>query len=111
MSKIGFDLGGSTATEEETEVDQRIAPRWKIILHNDDHHSFEFVIMMIMEIFKKTTEQAFVHTLEIHEHDTSVLTTCSKERGQLYLEQVSTKHERRGDTDLGPLNCSLEPDE
>lgn len=111
MTKIGFDLGDNVAVEDDTEVDQRISPRWKVILWNDDHHSFEFVIEMITKIFKKNIGEAMIHTLEIHDNGCSVVTTCSKERGQLYLEQVSTNHEKRGDLDLGPLNCSIEADE
>lgn len=111
MGKIGFDLGESVAVEEETATDNRICPRWKVILHNDDHHSFEFVIAMIIQIFKKEFEEAFVHTIQVHEQGCSVITICSKERAELYLEQVSTMHERRGKTDLGPLSCSMEADE
>ena len=111
MTKIGFDLGSDTVVEEETTVDHRISPHWNVILWNDAHHTFEFVIGMITKIFKKELEEALVHTLEIHEKGRSILTTCSKERGLLYLEQISTMHERHSDKDLGPLNCTIEPTE
>lgn len=111
MSNIGFDLGGSTVIEESTDTSQKICPRWKVILWNDDHHSFDFVINMIMKIFKKEIEESVLHTLEIHDTGCSVVTTCSNERAQLYLEQVSTCHEYKNGEDLGPLSCTMEPDE
>lgn len=80
-------------------------PQWNVLLLNDDVHSFPFVIHVIMQVFRKTVEEAFSFTLGIHQTGQAILTTCSKERAELYLEQVSTFKEG----DKGALGCAMEP--
>jgi ATP-dependent Clp protease adaptor protein ClpS len=104
---IGFDLGLDEEVATETNTDQKIAPFWKVLLWNDDYHSYEFVIKMVMKIFRKTDEEAFVVAFTVDQTGSAVVATCNKERAELYLQQVASMHEGK----LGPLNCSMEPDE
>ena len=85
------------------------AKRWQVLLHNDEFHTFEFVIMLIMELFGHSLESAVQLTYTIHEEGRASVATCSKERAELYLEQIASKHERHGERDLGPLQASIEP--
>ena len=104
---IGFDLGLDEKVETDTTTKQKVSPFWKIILWNDDYHSYEFVIKMVMTIFRKTEDEAFGVAFEVDKTGSAVVATCNKERAELYLQQVSSMHEGK----LGPLNCSMEPDE
>lgn len=97
-----------TVLEPIIENDARIAPRWHVILHNDDHHSFEFVIDLLVNIFRHNEMEALVITLNIHESGRAIAATVSKERASLYLEQVASYREKRFTLDLGPLDCSME---
>jgi ATP-dependent Clp protease adaptor protein ClpS len=40
---------------------------YKVLLHNDDTTTFDFVIAVLTRIFHKTTEEAIVVTQAIHE--------------------------------------------
>jgi ATP-dependent Clp protease adaptor protein ClpS len=93
----------------DPEVIPDYAKRWQVVLHNDDFHTFEFVIMLVMEIFGHDLENAVVLTYTVHQEGRARVATCSKERAELYLEQVASKHEYRGDESLGPLSASMEP--
>jgi ATP-dependent Clp protease adapter protein ClpS len=52
--------GGGTITERETDTQVRLSPHWKVILHNDDVTTFEFVIRLLVELFHKEIGRAHV---------------------------------------------------
>lgn len=52
-------------TEEQTSV--QLPNMYKVILHNDNTTTMEFVIHVLMRIFHRTTEDAMVLTETIHE--------------------------------------------
>lgn len=93
--------------EEVTDTNQRICPRWNVLFLNDDYHSFGFVIFVLCEVFRKNFEDALQLTIEIHHEGQSIVETCSKERAELYLEQVSSIKEGK----LGSIGCVMEPAE
>jgi ATP-dependent Clp protease adaptor protein ClpS len=47
-----------TKKKEKSEVDMLLSQPYKIILHNDDHNSFEWVITCLMKICGHEFEQA-----------------------------------------------------
>lgn len=101
------------AVIEDTEVEvfasskQNLCPNYHVMFLNDDHHTFGFVIAVITTIFRKQLEEAYALTLQIHHEGQAVITTCSKERAELYLEQVSSMREG----EKGPIYCVMEPAE
>jgi len=100
---VGFDLD----LEEKQETNQKISPHWHVMLLNDDYHTFPFVIMILVKIFKKKIEEAVELTYQIHEKGQAIATTCSKERALLYQEQVTSVKEG----DKGAIRCIIEPAE
>lgn len=52
-------------TEEQTSV--QLPNMYKVILHNDNTTTMEFVIHVLMRIFHRTIEDAMVLTETIHE--------------------------------------------
>ena len=91
-----------TRTEEQT----ALAPRWKVILHNDDVTTFEFVIELLVGIFRKEAEEAVRLTYEIHNTGAAMVTVTTQERAELYVEQVRSLARPRG----YPLVASMEPE-
>src|SRR5207237_8094114 len=58
--------GGDTAvaTEKKTRTDR---PRlWRVLLHNDDFTTMEFVVKVLMEGFNKTAAEATDLMLQVH---------------------------------------------
>ena len=43
----------------------RHAPRWQVVLLNDDDHTYEYVILMLVELFRMTAENAFRLACEV----------------------------------------------
>ncbi len=95
-------------TDEATKP--RLLPPYNVILENDDHHSFEFVLMVLCKALGFSAERAYQYTLEAHESGQAVVWTGSKEVAELKLEQILTFHEDRDDgRKFGPLSCRIEP--
>jgi ATP-dependent Clp protease adaptor protein ClpS len=89
-------------TKEQNET--RIAPRWKVLLLNDDVTTFEFVTDLLVSLFKKPLAEARRLTQEVHDSGSAVVVITSLERAELYVEQVRSLARPRG----FPLTATLE---
>ena len=47
--------------------------RYKVIMHNDDVTTMEFVIMVLMDVFYKTEEEAERLMLEVHNNGSAIV--------------------------------------
>jgi ATP-dependent Clp protease adaptor protein ClpS len=78
--------------EEEFESDLALEleePRmFKVLLHNDDYTSMDFVVDILTRIFHKTQAQAEQIMLQIHEKNKAVCGVYSFEIAQTKAEQV-----------------------
>jgi ATP-dependent Clp protease adaptor protein ClpS len=52
----------------EAESRERIdePPRYKVLLHNDDYTTMEFVVWILTQVFNMAEEQAFAVMLNVH---------------------------------------------
>lgn len=98
----------STTSTPKTEEQARtqLVPLWKVILLNDDVTTFDFVIGLLISLFRKQPADALRLTVEVHETGAAVIEVTSKERAELYLEQVKSLARPRG----YPLTATMEPE-
>ena len=96
--------------EEEFESDLALEleePRmFKVLLHNDDYTSMDFVVEILTSIFHKTQEQAVQIMLQVHEKGKGVCGVYTYEIAQTKAEQVS----RLAKQNEFPLLVTLEED-
>lgn len=95
-----------TAPDVASESKTKLAPRWKVLLWNDDVTTFLFVIELLQSLFQKSHPEAVRLTHEIHNVGFAMITVTSKERGELYVEQVKSLARPRG----YPLTATIEPE-
>jgi ATP-dependent Clp protease adaptor protein ClpS len=99
-----------TKPESREETRTRRVPPYHVILENDDHHSFGFVIEVLRKALGYSAERAFQLTQQAHTTGRAVVWTGPKEVAELKADQITTFHEARSDgTNLGPLSCTIEP--
>jgi ATP-dependent Clp protease adaptor protein ClpS len=103
------DTGTATKPREREETRTRLLPPYNVILENDDHHSFEFVIDVLRKVLGCTEQRAFRFAEQAHTTGRAVIWTGSKEVAELKVDQIRSFHEIRGSLKLGPLGCTLEP--
>lgn len=59
--------GTDIQLDEKIKVTVSEPTRWKVIFLNDDHTPIEFVIELLMQVFKHTTDTAKDITMQVHE--------------------------------------------
>lgn len=66
----------------------RKAPLYHVILHDDDKHTYQYVITMLVQLFGKTPEQAFQHAREVDTSGVTIVDTTTLERAELKRDQI-----------------------
>ena len=80
---------------------------WKVILHNDDYTTQDFVIAILKTIFRKSEAEAVSIMLNVHQKGVGVAGIYPKDVAETKVAQVRQAAERRE----FPLLCTLEPEE
>lgn len=68
----------------EESIEIKIPKMYKVLLHNDDTTTVDFVIAVLMNIFHKIIQDAMIITQEIHENGVGVA-------GQPYTYEVAVE--------------------
>ena len=79
-------------------------PRYKVILLNDDYTTFEFVINVLVVVFRKAHPDAVRITLDVHKRGYGICGVYSKEIAETKVESVHQMSEAAG----YPLRCTME---
>jgi ATP-dependent Clp protease adaptor protein ClpS len=95
---------GDTATETRRKVQR--PPMYKVLLHNDDFTTQEFVVKILMTIFHHSKELAFEIMMNVHQRGIGVAGLFPYETAEAKVEQV---HAEAREHEF-PLKCSLEPE-
>jgi ATP-dependent Clp protease adaptor protein ClpS len=82
--------GPAVLPDVEVEEEQltRRQPPYHVILLNDDDHSYEYVIVMLKELFGHPVEKGFQLAQEVDKTGRAVVCTTSRERAELKQEQI-----------------------
>lgn len=65
-------------------------PPWKIVLHNDETNTAEYVINKVQEVTKLDEEKATKRVIEAHENGKAILLTTHKERAEHFVEMFES---------------------
>lgn len=86
------------------DVDVREPRRYRVLIHNDDYTTMEFVIEVLVSIFRKTPDEATAIMLAVHEKGIGSCGVYPEEIAETKIVQVHTKARKAG----FPLRCSME---
>jgi ATP-dependent Clp protease adaptor protein ClpS len=96
------DLQGSVLTEDIVETKE--PPRYKVLLHNDDYTTMEFVISILENIFQKSRQDATRIMLNVHNDGVGIAGISTREICETKIaivHQLAKKNQY-------PLRCSME---
>ncbi|MCA1624798.1 MAG: ATP-dependent Clp protease adaptor ClpS [Acidobacteria bacterium] len=97
-----IETEGDVLTESETKLEK---PKlFKVILHNDDFTTMEFVVFILKQIFMRTDAEAFTIMLKVHNEGIGIAGVYTYEIAQMKAEKamnLSRAHEY-------PLLCTVE---
>jgi ATP-dependent Clp protease adaptor protein ClpS len=94
---------GSVFTEDRT--DTKEPSLFKVLLHNDDYTSMEFVVSILEKIFNKSTIEATRIMLNVHNEGIGVAGIYTRE---ICETKIAVVHELARKNNF-PLRCSMEP--
>ena len=79
-------------------------PMYRVLLHNDDYTSMEFVVEILMYVFGKSAEEATGIMLNVHKQGVGVCGVFTREIAETKVETVHTLAKERE----FPLKSSME---
>lgn len=106
---LGNGSAGDPARRDELVLDERRKtkrPRlYKVLLHNDDFTTMEFVVDVLVRYFHKTTPEATRIMLEVHRRGQGVAGVFTYEVAETKVAQVTAEARQQG----MPLKCTVDP--
>ena len=79
---------GITAPEFEQTGETSKSPLYRVVLLDDDDHTYDYVIEMLQKIFIFTAEEALRHAQEVDSMGRTVLITCELPQAEFARDQV-----------------------
>jgi len=99
------DTGVATQTRKKEQLKK--PPLFKVLFHNDNYTTMEFVVFVLQSVFNKTETDAMLIMLNVHRTGTGVAGVYTKEIAET---KVSKTHALAKEAEY-PLKLSIEPEE
>ncbi|MDJ1178827.1 ATP-dependent Clp protease adapter ClpS [Roseofilum sp. BLCC_M91] len=92
----------SVETIQKPSTTRKIAPRYRVLLHNDEFNSMEYVVETLLKTVSSLTQpQAVSIMMEAHNSGLALVITCAQEHAEFYCETLNNNG----------LTSTIEPDE
>ncbi|HEY1101055.1 MAG TPA: ATP-dependent Clp protease adaptor ClpS [Myxococcota bacterium] len=98
------DGGTSTSVLERTTVQK--PPLWRVVMHNDDFTTQEFVVVVLINFFRKDATEAHHIMLTVHMRGKATVAVYTRDIAETKVQQVEDFAREQGH----PLMLTLEPD-
>ncbi len=77
---------------------------YKVLLHNDDYTTMEFVVHVLVQVFRKSMDEATRIMLNVHERGIGVCGLFTYEVAETKVDTVTRMAQENGH----PLKCTME---
>lgn len=106
VNPSGTDPRGGTFVESRPDTERTPPRSWRVLLHNDDYTTQEFVVWLLETVFAKSRTEAMSIMLHVHHAGIGVAGVYTKEVAETKVaaaERLAEQHEY-------PLRVSMEPE-
>ncbi len=108
MAQTTISPARETGTGQETRRDE--TPLYRVVLLNDDDHTYDYVIEMLQKILVFSLEEAFRHAQEVDLRGRTVLITCELREAEFARDQIHLYGpDWRLPRSKGPMAAIIEP--
>ncbi len=104
--KLDLDLDLELSLDVNDKLDFVRPNMYKVILHNDDYSTFEFVVEVLMEIFHKSYEESARLTMQVDREGLAIVGIYPEDIAEIKVTQVMQKAR----DNKFPLRASFEED-
>ena len=101
------DKDGGTGTSILERSTLQRPPLWRVVMHNDDFTTQEFVVLVLVNFFRKDPTEAHHLMLKVHMHGKAIVAVYTRDIAETKVQQVEDFAREQGH----PLMITLEPDE
>lgn len=101
--KKSFEDDSEVATDRRQKTKK--PKQYKVVLHNDNYTTMEFVVLVLMKFFHKNETEATHIMLTVHHKGTGVAGVYSKDVAETKVAQVTSFAQDNG----MPLKLTAEP--
>jgi ATP-dependent Clp protease adaptor protein ClpS len=102
MPEREYGLDEEVATESREKLKK--PPLYRVLLHNDDYTTMEFVIYVLEAVFQKSGPEAFRIMMQVHTQGLGVAGVYTYEVAEMKVERVA----QLARASEYPLLCTLE---
>jgi len=103
---LGPDFGGEEDVDIEDKPISAVPRRYKVIFHNDDYTTMEFVVEVLKRFFHKTDAEAVHLMLTVHQKGAAVVGVYTRDVAETKSQEVMTYARDNG----MPLLLTTEPE-
>ena len=100
------DEQGDILTKGDTKAKVKKPKRYKVLLHNDDYTTMEFVVFVLQSCFSKTVDEAQKVMLKVHNDGVGICGIYTYEIAETKTAKVIQMAKESGH----PLKCTFEPE-
>ena len=99
-------MGVQTVTEPIADSKPKLAPLYRVLIHNDDVTPMDFVVRVLMEVFRLEGPRAVEVMMEAHTRGVAHVVTEPLEQAEFHVDQTRSLSRARH----YPLTFSIEPE-
>ena len=99
-----YDPDSQESVSSETLDDVKEPSMYRVLLHNDDYTTMEFVVEILMVVFNKSIERATEIMLNVHYKGVGMCGVYTHDVAETKVETVSRLAQENG----FPLKCTME---
>ena len=106
MSEYWPEEEGGLATQEETRQKIEKPRMYKVLLHNDNYTTMDFVIMVLMQVFHQSESKAVQTMFDVHRKGIGIAGVYQREIAETKIHRVAQLAKQAE----YPFLCTMEPE-
>ncbi len=108
---VNVGMAKPTLVPEKEAIDrEERTPFYRVVLLDDDDHTYDYVIEMLQKLFIFSQEQAFRHAVEVDTYGRTILITCELPQAEFARDQIHAYGpDWRMPRSQGSMSAVLEP--
>jgi ATP-dependent Clp protease adaptor protein ClpS len=100
----------TVAPDTEVVEQNQLVPLYRVVLLDDNDHTYDYVIEMLQQIFIFTLDQAYRHAEEVDRCGRTVLITCQLAEAEFGRDQIHAYgRDWRLERSRGSMSAVVEP--